>query len=82
MSGELPRSTMPVDKKGSEHLLQLRRRLRRHQGEFWSFLGITQSGGGPCESCGRRVPRPVAKLVVLTYDNKPLQTLKRLRRER
>ena len=80
-SGSSLGPTMLVDKKDSKHVLKLRWRLGLNQHEFWSSLGVTQSGGSRYES-GRRIPQPVAKLIELAYGNKPLQALKQLRRER
>ncbi len=45
---------------------EVRLALRINQQEFWSRIGITQSGGSRYES-GRRVPLPVKKLLVIAY---------------
>ena len=37
-----------------------------NQAEFWSPLGVTQSGGSRYES-GRNIPAPVQRLYFLTY---------------
>ncbi|MEQ1776896.1 MAG: hypothetical protein ABL891_24165 [Burkholderiales bacterium] len=44
----------------------LRKRLRMNQSEFWSRIGVTQSGGSRYES-GRSLPKPVRELVRLVY---------------
>ena len=45
---------------------ELRRRLRLNQSEFWSKVGVTQSGGSRYET-GRRIPRPVRELLRLVH---------------
>jgi transcriptional regulator with XRE-family HTH domain len=45
---------------------ELRRRLRLNQQEFWSRVGVTQSGGSRYES-GRVMPKPVRELVRLVH---------------
>lgn len=44
----------------------LRKRLGMNQSEFWSRIGVTQSGGSRYES-GRAPPKPVRELVRLVY---------------
>jgi transcriptional regulator with XRE-family HTH domain len=44
----------------------IRRRLRLNQHEFWSRIGVTQSGGSRYES-GRNMPRPVRELLRLVH---------------
>jgi transcriptional regulator with XRE-family HTH domain len=44
----------------------LRRKLRLNQSEFWSKVGVTQSGGSRYET-GRRMPRPVRELLRLVH---------------
>ena len=44
----------------------IRRRLNLNQQEFWSRVGVTQSGGSRYES-GRRMPRPVRELLRLVH---------------
>ncbi len=39
-------------------------RLGQNQHDFWSRIGVTQSGGSRYES-GRRIPRPVQILLTL-----------------
>ena len=48
----------------------LRRKLDLNQTEFWSRLGVTQSGGSRYEASGRKVPKPVAMLAVIAYGTK------------
>jgi transcriptional regulator with XRE-family HTH domain len=45
---------------------EIRKRLKINQSEFWSKIGVTQSGGSRYES-GRALPRPVRELVRLVY---------------
>ena len=45
---------------------ELRKRLRMNQSEFWSCIGVTQSGGSRYES-GRSLPKPVRELMRLVY---------------
>lgn len=44
----------------------IRRKLGLNQQEFWSRLGVTQSGGSRYES-GRAMPKPVRELLRLVY---------------
>ncbi len=44
----------------------IRRKLGLNQQEFWSKLGVTQSGGSRYES-GRNMPRPVQHLLRLVH---------------
>ena len=44
----------------------IRRRLNLNQQEFWSRVGVTQSGGSRYES-GRSMPRPVRELLRLVH---------------
>ena len=44
----------------------LRNSLGLNQSEFWSRLGVTQSGGSRYEN-GRRMPPPVRKLLGIVY---------------
>ncbi|GMV56351.1 MAG: hypothetical protein AMXMBFR6_21560 [Betaproteobacteria bacterium] len=45
---------------------ELRRKLGMNQSQFWSRLGVTQSGGSRYES-GRNMPRPVQALLRLIH---------------
>ena len=45
---------------------EIRRRLRLNQQEFWSRIGVTQSGGSRYES-GRNMPKPVRELLRLVH---------------
>ena len=45
---------------------EIRRRLRLNQQEFWSRIGVTQSGGSRYES-GREMPKPVRELLRLVH---------------
>jgi transcriptional regulator with XRE-family HTH domain len=44
----------------------IRRKLRLNQQEFWSRIGVTQSGGSRYES-GRTMPKPVRELLRLVH---------------
>jgi transcriptional regulator with XRE-family HTH domain len=44
----------------------IRRRLHMNQQEFWSRIGVTQSGGSRYES-GRTMPKPVRELLRLVH---------------
>ena len=48
------------------HPRNLRQRLGLNQQQFWSAVGVTQSGGSRYES-GRGMPRPVTELVRLVH---------------
>ena len=45
---------------------EVRRKLGLNQQQFWSKLGVTQSGGSRYES-GRNIPRPVQQLLRLVH---------------
>jgi len=45
---------------------ELRKKKGLNQSEFWSVIGVTQSGGSRYES-GRNIPKPVAELVRLHH---------------
>jgi transcriptional regulator with XRE-family HTH domain len=45
---------------------EIRQRLRMNQQEFWTRVGVTQSGGSRYES-GRTMPRPVRELLRLVH---------------
>lgn len=45
---------------------EIRRKLGMNQQQFWSTLGVTQSGGSRYES-GRNIPRPVQALLRLVH---------------
>lgn len=59
-----------------------RKMLGLNQSEFWSRIGVTQSGGSRYET-GRKMPKPVAMLVELVYgiknDDAAATTLQTLR---
>lgn len=48
---------------------EIRRKLGLNQHDFWSKVGVTQSGGSRYES-GRNMPRPVRELVRLVHIEK------------
>ena len=45
---------------------EIRRKLGMNQSQFWSKIGVTQSGGSRYES-GRNMPRPVQQLLRLVH---------------
>ena len=45
---------------------EIRRRLGLNQEEFWTRIGVTQSGGSRYES-GRNMPKPVRELLRLVH---------------
>ncbi len=45
---------------------EIRRKLGLNQQQFWSTLGVTQSGGSRYES-GRNMPKPVRELLRLVH---------------
>lgn len=55
--------------KSSEKTLdprEIRRKLGLNQQEFWTKIGVTQSGGSRYES-GRNMPKPVRELLRLVH---------------
>jgi transcriptional regulator with XRE-family HTH domain len=56
---------------------EVRRKLGLNQQQFWSKIGVTQSGGSRYES-GRNMPRPVRELLRLVHVERiDIQRLKR-----
>ncbi|WP_338809127.1 helix-turn-helix domain-containing protein [Neisseria leonii] len=49
-----------------ENIREIRKNLGMNQQEFWSLLGVTQSGGSRYES-GRNMPKPVRELLRLVH---------------
>lgn len=45
---------------------EIRKKLGLNQQEFWTKIGVTQSGGSRYES-GRNMPKPVKELLRLVY---------------
>ena len=55
----------------------IRRKLGLNQQQFWSKIGVTQSGGSRYES-GRNMPRPVRELLRLVHvEQVDIQRVKR-----
>ena len=52
-----------------EEVLAMRKKANLNQSEFWSPIGVTQSGGSRYES-GRNIPRPVQMLLRIAYGTK------------
>jgi transcriptional regulator with XRE-family HTH domain len=57
---------------------EIRQRLGMNQEEFWTRVGVTQSGGSRYES-GRSMPRPVRELLRLVHVER--LDLSRVRKE-
>ncbi|SMB27800.1 Transcriptional regulator, XRE family [Sterolibacterium denitrificans] len=56
---------------------EIRRKMGMNQQQFWSKLGVTQSGGSRYES-GRNIPRPVQQLLRLVHvENIDISKVKR-----
>ena len=56
---------------------EIRRKLGLNQQQFWSTLGVTQSGGSRYES-GRNMPKPVRELLRLVHvEQIDIRTIKR-----
>ncbi|MDR1935967.1 MAG: transcriptional regulator [Candidatus Accumulibacter sp.] len=56
---------------------EIRRKLGLNQQQFWSRIGVTQSGGSRYES-GRSMPRPVRELLRLVHvEQIDIQRIKR-----
>lgn len=56
---------------------EIRRKMGINQQQFWSKLGVTQSGGSRYES-GRNMPRPVQQLLRLVHvENIDISKIKR-----
>ena len=51
------------------HLTAFRKDLGLNQHDFWTALGVTQSGGSRYEN-GRKIPKSVATLLELVYIRK------------
>lgn len=57
---------------------EVRRKLGMNQSQFWSKIGVTQSGGSRYES-GRNIPKPVQALLRLVHVEQI--DINRIRRE-
>lgn len=56
---------------------EIRRKLGLNQQQFWSTIGVTQSGGSRYES-GRNMPKPVRELLRLVHvEQINISTIKR-----
>jgi transcriptional regulator with XRE-family HTH domain len=68
-------TTKTNDKTGAPR--EIRRKLGLNQQQFWSKIGVTQSGGSRYES-GRNMPRPVRELLRLVHvEQIDIQRVKR-----
>ena len=65
---QVPDNTEESLMKATEKLdvREIRRKLGLNQSQFWSKIGVTQSGGSRYES-GRNIPRPVQALLRLVH---------------
>ena len=63
-----------------EEIREFRKKRSMNQSEFWSRVGVTQSGGSRYES-GRNVPTPVRILLAVAYapDGQSAKTVGALR---
>lgn len=52
-----------------ENIRDIRKKLGLNQLDFWSKIGVTQSGGSRYES-GRNIPKPVRELLRLVHIEK------------
>ncbi len=69
-------STVKANEKAIEPR-EIRRKLGLNQQQFWSKIGVTQSGGSRYES-GRNMPRPVRELLRLVHvEQVDIQRVKR-----
>lgn len=68
---------MKAVKAGNVDVRDLRKGLGLNQQQFWSKIGVTQSGGSRYES-GRNIPRPVQELLrVVHFEQIDLKHVKR-----
>lgn len=56
----------------------IRQKLGLNQQQFWSPIGVTQSGGSRYET-GRNIPKPVRLLIGIAYDEDPLALVIKIR---
>ena len=60
-----------------DNIRDIRKKLGLNQQEFWSQIGVTQSGGSRYES-GRNMPKPVRELLRLVHvEQIDIQRVKR-----
>ena len=60
-----------------ENIRDIRKKLGLNQMDFWSRIGVTQSGGSRYES-GRNMPKPVKELLRLVHvEQIDIQRIKR-----
>ncbi|MDR0587888.1 MAG: hypothetical protein LBG61_02785 [Burkholderiales bacterium] len=51
------------------NLKRLRQELGLNQSQFWTPLGVTQSGGSRYEQADRVVPKPILLLLTIAYGS-------------
>lgn len=57
---------------------EIRRKLGLNQQQFWSKIGVTQSGETTLDESGRNMPRPVRELLRLVHvEQIDIQRVKR-----
>lgn len=56
------------DIENGDQVREIRRLAGLNQSEFWSRIGVTQSGGSRYES-GRTIPKPVRSLLTLAFGS-------------
>jgi transcriptional regulator with XRE-family HTH domain len=61
-----PRKRPALRFKSDTEIRDIRKKLGLNQAQFWSQIGVTQSGGSRYES-GRNVPKAVQMLLHVTY---------------
>ena len=60
-----------------ENIRDIRKKLKINQTDFWSQVGVTQSGGSRYES-GRAIPNAVRELVRIVHiEGVPLEQITR-----
>ncbi len=59
--------------------MALRLKSGKNQTDWWSVVGITQSGGSRYENGQCHIPEPVAMLLDLVYGHRGEALLKKLR---
>ena len=62
----MAKKPLPLKFKSSEEIRDWRCKHQMNQAEFWSRVGVTQSGGSRYET-GRNIPKPVQMLLTVTY---------------
>jgi transcriptional regulator with XRE-family HTH domain len=63
------------------NLRKLRERTGLNQAEFWSRIGLSQSGGSRLENENREISEPIRRLLMIAYGDSAEynRTLKQVR---